>query len=278
MSVDFSLESIQRHYDRCSFFYEKLWGSHIHHGLWENGESVSQAQVKLIERLAQAARIPVGANILDAGCGLGGSSLWLARERQCRVLGVTLSPVQARLARRRMAREGLDGRVRILRADLEALDLRLESLDAVWSIECTEHLRDKGAFIRKAARALRPGGVMAVCAWTPADGLPAEDHRRWIGPICRGFLCPSLAEPRQYTEWMREGGLSMIETADLTGKTARTWEICLERTRPFWVRAAARLLGPDTRRFLDSFPVILEAYRSGVLRYTLFAARKENPA
>src|SRR5262245_26130180 len=133
--TDISSDSIRNHYDKCSGLYEKLWGPHIHHGLWSGGESVADAQIRLIERLAKAAGVPQGADVLDAGCGLGGSSLWLAREKNCRVTGVTLSPVQARRATARMEAAGVSARVRILRADLEKWEPETASFDVVWSIE-----------------------------------------------------------------------------------------------------------------------------------------------
>src|SRR5262245_45772379 len=101
---------VEAHYDRLSWFYSKLWGEHIHHGYWETGDSrvpPEVAQVRLIEKLAGAARIERGCEVLDAGCGIGGSSLWLARERGCRVTGVTLSGRQSGMAVRSARRAGL---------------------------------------------------------------------------------------------------------------------------------------------------------------------------
>ena len=69
---------VQKHYDRLSRFYRMLWGEHLHHGYWENGESIERAQIKLMERLAEKAQIARGAHVLDIGCGIGGSALWLA--------------------------------------------------------------------------------------------------------------------------------------------------------------------------------------------------------
>jgi len=75
--------AIRSHYDRLSILYWWLWGEHIHHGFWRNGESPHQAQVRLIEELAERTQIRRGAKVLDVGCGLGGSSFWLAHELGC---------------------------------------------------------------------------------------------------------------------------------------------------------------------------------------------------
>src|SRR5262245_8248095 len=87
-------EEIQSHYDLGTLFYWLLWGRHLHHGLWEGDESASQAQQQLTETLARLAQIAPGDRVLDVGCGMGGSSIHLARHNRCRVTGITLSPVQ----------------------------------------------------------------------------------------------------------------------------------------------------------------------------------------
>ncbi|MFM7563131.1 MAG: SAM-dependent methyltransferase, partial [Planctomycetota bacterium] len=69
---------IRNHYDISTLFYRLLWGPHIHHGYWEGKESSARAQVQLTERLARLAEIAPGSRVYDIGCGMGGSSVWLA--------------------------------------------------------------------------------------------------------------------------------------------------------------------------------------------------------
>jgi len=58
-----------------------LWGEHLHQRLLIVGdESKEKAQLQLVEHLAQLADIKHGSEILDIGCGMGGSSLFLARN------------------------------------------------------------------------------------------------------------------------------------------------------------------------------------------------------
>ncbi|MFN9421322.1 MAG: SAM-dependent methyltransferase, partial [Pirellula sp.] len=85
---------IRNHYDISTLFYRLLWGPHIHHGYWEGNESPQLAQVQLTNKLANLAEIRAGSVVYDIGCGMGGSSQWLAKHRSCQVTGVTLSPVQ----------------------------------------------------------------------------------------------------------------------------------------------------------------------------------------
>src|SRR5262245_11376225 len=146
------VDAIRDHYDRLSGYYGTLWGEHIHHGYWEGDESPAAAQEKLVARLAERARVPRGARVLDVGCGLGGSALWLARHLGCTVTGITISPVQVQMAAERARTENLGDRVRFLHMDASQLDLAPESFDVVWVIECSEHIDDKAGLLTACAR------------------------------------------------------------------------------------------------------------------------------
>lgn len=78
------IEHVRQHYDRLSFLYRLFWGEHLHHGYWDGTESASRAQIQLMERLAERAGVPRGAHVLDIGCGLGGSVMWLAKQFEWR--------------------------------------------------------------------------------------------------------------------------------------------------------------------------------------------------
>src|SRR5688572_27543417 len=113
---------IREHYDRLSSLYQILWGPHLHHGYFEADESPLLAQIKLVHRLATCAGIPRGGQVLDVGCGMGGSSLWLAQNLKCRVTGITISPVQAAMARHQSRIQGVAERTRFEVKDAATLD------------------------------------------------------------------------------------------------------------------------------------------------------------
>src|SRR5216683_567032 len=82
-------QTIRKHYDVVSPYYQSLWGEHIHHGYWIRGdETKEQAQLQLIEHLAQVAGIPPGCTILDSGCGFGSTAIYLAKKFGAKVTGI----------------------------------------------------------------------------------------------------------------------------------------------------------------------------------------------
>jgi tocopherol O-methyltransferase len=264
---------IRRHYDVSTLFYRLLWGPHIHHGYWEGRESPSAAQDQLTDRLVAAADIQTGETVVDIGCGMGASARRLAKQYGCHVTGVTISRFQRYWASVASLRDGVRRQTEFLRADAEQVEFSPTRFDVVWSIECTEHLFDKPAFVRRAAEWIKPGGTLAICAWLAGSDLNPS-QRQQVLDVCEGFFCPSLATSDEYQCWMRDAGLVIERADDWTQNVDRTWEICRDRVKRFAIHRVAHLIDRGQIIFLDRFQTILDAYRSGAMQYGCFVARK----
>lgn len=265
---------IRNHYDVVTPFYRLFWGPHIHHGYWTGDETSSRAQIQLTERLADAGTIQDGSVVVDIGCGMGGSSVWLAKNLHCHVTGVTISPVQQRYASWAACLGRVSPRPRFLRADAEAIEFPVESLDALWSIECTEHFFDKPLFFHRAARWLKPGGRFALCAWLAGTPPLRPEQSDGARAVCRGMFCPSLGSRADYVQWFEDAGMKVTFQSLWTKQVQRTWEICLERVERSRIRHLATLCGANHALFLDHFQAILDAYRTGAMEYGCFVAEK----
>ncbi|MBI2921569.1 MAG: methyltransferase domain-containing protein [Planctomycetes bacterium] len=259
-----SPSAVRNHYDRFSRLYRLFWGDHIHHG-WYDGRG--EPTGRLVEELARRARIPRGARVLDVGCGLGGSAVWLANNLECDVTGITLSPVQARLATARARREGVAARVRARVGDAAAMDLPDGGFDAVWIVECSEHVADKPALFRRLASALAPGGRLALAAWLRAEGASAED-------ICRLMVCPSLGTLGDHAAWLRTAGLIGVKADDVTPRVAQTWDDACRILAHPTVRALVKLAGRRAREFAEGAEAMRRGFAAGTMRYGMFVARK----
>ncbi len=265
--------TIRGHYNLSTPFYRLLWGPHIHHGLWEAEESPSVAQLQLTERLATLANLLTDQKMLDVGCGMGASSIHLAKTRDCSAVGVTISRLQRHWAAMSARWHGVSDRTEFRCADAEQVSITPASFDLVWSVECTEHLFDKPAFFQRAATWLKPGGTMAICAWLAGENTNSDQFQQ-VYDVCEGFCCPSLGTSGDYVHWMKQAGLEVTHTLDWTSRVSRTWEICRERVRRSHVRWLAKLIDRDSVMFLDRFDTILAAYESGAMKYGCFIARK----
>jgi tocopherol O-methyltransferase len=268
------IDHIRQHYDRLSFLYRLFWGEHLHHGYWEKDESVARAQIQLMERLGERADVPRGAHVLDIGCGLGGSAMWLAEQYDCKVTGITISPVQARMAAAKAKARNLNHRVQFQVCDANQWQPEPASVDMVWIMESSEHFHDKPGFFERCARALAPGGILAVCAWLRRDGPLREDEQNLVNAIAEAMFSASLDSLSAYQRWMRDAGLTVAVAEDITRHVEPTWSHCSRIGDNPAVRFFLRFTGGHTRRFVRSFPLMKQAYAQGAMAFGLFVARK----
>jgi tocopherol O-methyltransferase len=270
MSVYNVKRRIKEHYDVLSPYYRSLWGEHLHHGYWESGsETKEEAQIALAVLLAEAANISQRASILDVGCGFGASSIYLAKKYDASVTGLTISPVQAVMARQ--AAESANSTAQFLIMDADHLSF-LGKFDVIWSIEAISHFADKTGFFDQATRMLKPGGKLALIDWFKRNGLTVEEHRRYITPIERGMLV-ELESLSDYAEVLSASGMEILQTCDLSERCSKTWEISasLIKDPALWRLASAQ--GIEFVRFLRSINAMRGGFASGSFVYGMLVAQ-----
>ncbi len=155
--------------------------------------------------------------------------------------------------------------------------LASNGFDHGYAIESSEHMVDKPAFFAEAARVLKPGGRLVVCAWLAETGAARWKVQYLLKPICHEGRLPSMGTREEYEDWARTAGLLPIEYRDVSRQVARTWTICAWRfARALLTDRAARrrALAARNRLFAFSLPRLILAYRSGAMRYGVFAWRK----
>lgn len=273
----FTAESVAAHYDDLDAPYRDLWGEHLHHGLWMYSDQTPEDAARaLVDLVAGFAEIRAGHAVADAGCGYGATAQILAHEYGARVVGYTVSRVQARWAQSRCHAE-TDPQVVL--GDWLANGIPSQSQDAVLAIESVEHMVDRDAFFEQAYRVLRPGGRIVLCAWLARDHAPSWARRHLLEPIVREGRLASLPTARMHEESLARAGFRDLERRDLTRNVQRTWSVCFVRLIRRALRDHAfrrRFLSQSNegRAFAAAIPRIWIAYRIGAMGYEIIRARK----
>jgi tocopherol O-methyltransferase len=264
-------EKVREHYDIVSPYYQTLWGEHLHHGYWIRGdEPKEKAQLQLIEHLASAANLPSECQLLDVGCGFGASSIYLAKQFNAQATGITISPVQVKMAND--AARKAKARAKFLCMDAEAMKFK-KPFDVVWSIESISHYPNNEKFFAGAAKLLKRNGRMAITDWFKKDGLTPREHKKFLEPIEKGMLV-ELHTMEKYETLMRKNGLKVVKTEILNKHCAKTWDICLDiiKDKAFWGLAAKH--GIAFVHYLRAFKAMRDGYDSGRFIYGLMVAEK----
>ena len=274
--MDVLKRRIREHYDGCSESYVALWGQHVHHGLWRPGSediSKERAQEVLIEELYEHAQIPAGAKVLDVGCGVGGTSRWLA-ARGHNVTGISLSPKQIEMAQAAMKKDGVNVRFQVM--DGEKIDFPGENgtFDAVWISEALSHFPHKNLFFAHAMRMLKPGGKIVIVDWFTADSIGPKLTDGVIADIERGMLLPPMETVTGYCNLLVQAGARPVYMDDISKYTSKTWDISLDLVSNPATWALATKLGSDFVAFLHAFKAMQEGFATGAFRFTILIAEK----
>ncbi len=255
----------------------------IHRALWLPGVTNRSQALQAVHGLVAAAAAPshTGLQVLDLGCGAGGSLCALALRPELqplRGLGVTLSAVQANLARRRALHLGLADRVNFIQADFNHLPEPAQSFDLAYAIEAFVHGENPAAFFQSAAGALAPGGRLVVVDdfLTPLGA--ASLHHPLLIEFQRGWHTPGLTAPVQAIQLAAAAGLTLLETRDLSPHLQlNTW-----RDRLTALSAAViRRLGLHNPYFdsLTGGDALRRAHAHGLIRYQMITfARSTQPS
>lgn len=119
------------------------------------------------------------------------------------------------------------------------------------------------------------GGVLAVSAWLRRDGPPmSEDEQKLVATIGEVMLTASLDSLSDYQKWMGEAGFSMVGAEDITRYVERTWDQCTRLAERPPIKHMLRFTSASTRRFVQSFPLMKQAYAEGAMALGLFVAKK----
>jgi MPBQ/MSBQ methyltransferase len=220
---------------------EHYWGEHIHLG-WYSPQDMAagyknknfiQAKYDFIDRMLAFSGVNALATppkkVLDVGCGIGGTSRYLAKALGAgsTVTGITLSPNQAARANALAAEQGV-GNAQFQVMDALGMAFPDNSFDMVWACESGEHMPDKQKYVEEMARVLKPGGVMVVATWcqredTPAAPFSASDLKR-LDYLYAEWTHPHFISIEQYGRLM-EGTkvLKDVHLEDWAAQTIASW-------------------------------------------------------
>lgn len=273
-------ERIRAFYDASTPLWLNTWGEHMHHGYYgATGQATpadQEAQVALIEVLLEQAGVQSAAQILDAGCGVGGSARYLARRFGAQVLGVTLSPVQAAAGQAYNQAAGLADQVEIRVQDMMTLTPGDAAFDLIWSMESAEHIADKARLVELFFQWLKPGGRLLLVTWctraTPPAFTPGEAHLlQRIGDL---YHLPPMVSKATLQQHLQAAGFQQVEAHNWTRSVAPFWGAVI-RSALRW-RSLLGLLraGWSTLKGAWAMQYMTRGYRRGLLEFAVLWAEK----
>ena len=210
-------ETITKYYDETAKDYKLIWhtGKHLSMHMGYSDEDAlnhDKAVVRMISELSTRARITRNDAVVDLGCGVGGSSIWLAKNIGCSVIGIDMNARSINISNTKAKKSGLSGLVTFIQDDFTNLTLTNNTKDVCWFLESLCHAPDKYLVLKEATRLLLPNGRIIV-----ADGFKVTEGEEldiWLD----GWAVPNLATTTQFKSWLEMLGFSKIAFENITIK------------------------------------------------------------
>lgn len=219
-------EKIIAYYDATLSTYEKMWYSPkslaLHFGYYDkNTKTHAASLVKINEVLSKIANIQATDKVLDAGCGVGGSAIWLAKNYHCKVIGININSAQLQKAIIYASDNEVSDLVSFEKQDYTATSFKDKDFSVVWAQESFSHTQQKQKLINETYRILDDNGrlIMAEYLLVKTENLNKKNQKiynKWID----GHAMSGLLSKSEYQKILQEAGFKNIEFLDITKNVA----------------------------------------------------------
>lgn len=180
----------------------------------------------VIHSAIRTLQLPSGSRGLDVGCSIGTHTQLLAMAvlPDGHVTGLDISPEQLTYAREAAKKSEISEQVTFREGDMRNIPFDDNTFDWVWSMDCVGYaLVEPLPLIRELVRVVKPGGKIAILAWSSQQllpGYPALEAR--INATSAGIAPFALGKsPQKHflraQGWFREAGLETITAHSFVG-------------------------------------------------------------
>ncbi len=281
-SLELNTAEIVDYYDHCQVDYALVWQLNealcMHYGYWEADTPHHRAALQNMNaKVAAAAHIRPGLRVLDAGCGVGGPSIFLASQG-CTVEGITLSDKQVATCTENARRMNVQDKVHFSKQNYLSTEFADASFDIVWAIESVCYAWDKSDFTREAFRVLKPGGRLVVADFFSAPVTPGSPEDLLMKKWTDAWAIKSYATVSEFQHAIHTAGFKDMEdrnvTLNVTPSIRRLYLSffpgVITTTIAEWIGARNKIQTKNTWSTYYQY----KAFRKKLWEYHIFSAQK----
>ena len=219
-------DKVKRYYNDNQIFYRLFWMNKknlsMHYGYWLQGvKSRHEAMIEQNRVVAEQLDIKSDDIVLDAGCGVGGSAIWIAENYGAKVTGITIVEKQVRLAKRYSEERGVAGLVNFENRDFCNTGFKDNSFDKIYAIEAVCHAKSKEDFLKEMSRILKPGGKLCIMDYY-LHGIPTGKGQKSYETVRSGWALNDIPTREGFAEMLKKSKFLNIEFHDYTKEVLRS--------------------------------------------------------
>lgn len=215
---------IARYFDRHQIIYSLFWSrSSLHCGFWfENTKTLAEAIVNTDKFIVESLAVGPTDKVLDAGCGVGGTCIYIAETTGAQVDGITLSDVQLKIARKKAAKSQAAPILNFSKQDFTQTNFKDHTFSKVFGIESICYAQRKIDFLTEAHRIMLTGGKLAVVdLFLTKDELGPQEMKIYKNTI-EGCAVPNLSTQDDFRQSLEQAGFEAIVFHDMTKHITRS--------------------------------------------------------
>ncbi len=272
--MKFSKQDIIEYYKRNEFGYS-LWGNNFHYGYWDETTKTNRQATENFNRvLAKQANITDKDHVLDAGCGIGGASIFLAKNYGCKVTGITICERQVKQAYAKAEKEGVAHLVTFKEMDYCNTTFEDETFDVVWGLESVCYAESKEKFVNESHRILKKGGRLIVGDGFASRKEYTEKERKQLFRWLDGWIVNSLGTPMDFKDFANALKMSNISYRNVTQNVMRSSNLMYYASLFFFVFHIIDKFFPLKDYPSDAMYNQHKALKQGLWEYGIFYAEK----
>jgi len=280
----YSNKAIATYYNHTLLHYKVGWqlnkSKGLHLGLWyQNTKNLHEAIQNANEKIAGFLPKTGNLRVLDAGCGVGGTAMYLAKNYHCQAEGITLSPVQVRQGETYIRESELEEQVRLSLQDYAATSFPEESFDLVYAIESICHAHQKADVYREAFRLLKPDGKLVIIDYYNTEKGKRPKNRKLLEWWLHRWAVSELDDVPETIRKLEQTGFGKIQAENLTSNIRKSVQYMYRLA--FWGLVTIPLyfiFYPTkyqfSRRHPESGWALHRCFRKDLIRYYCFSAVK----
>ena len=150
--------------------------------------------------------------VLDVGCGIGGTARYLASNFDCRVTGIDLIPTYISLAEKLSQMVGLSKETSFYEASALDLPFSDKEYDVIWMEHVQMNIPSKNQLTSELARVLRQDGMVVFHEIFSVSG----DDPHFPVPWADGPSGSFLVSKEDFRNNLEEAGLEIVQWKDVT--------------------------------------------------------------
>ena len=216
-------ENVIKYYNATQLFYNLLWATSdslaMHYGIWEkNIQNLNEAQINENRLVSKLLNVNSSDIILDAGCGIGGTIIWMSENFGCKTIGTTICQKQVDQGKFHIKKRQLEKVVNIVLKDFTKTGYPDNSFTKIFGIEAICYAPNQEEFAREVYRLLKPKGQ-----YLRADGFLNSNklsinNQKIYKDWCKGWAVPDLNTVDEYIELLNKVGFINIKIINVTEK------------------------------------------------------------